>query len=169
MRSPVLASLARRGAPLLVAASLLVPANAERPGPPPAPPDPRAVELAATLAAGQNAFALDLYGRLKDQPGNLLFSAYSIQTALAMARAGARGETAAQMDRALHLPKDATPEAWKALVATVTTAPPAEEYENGRVHHVPAYSVSVANALFGQRGYAFVPAYRQLVASAYGA
>ena len=36
------------------------------------------------------------------QDGNLFFSPYSISTALAMTRAGAKGDTAAQMDKTLH-------------------------------------------------------------------
>jgi hypothetical protein len=40
---------------------------------------------------GNTAFALDLYQRLKDQPGNLFFSPYSISASLAMTYAGARG------------------------------------------------------------------------------
>src|SRR6266496_5071687 len=48
------------------------------------------------------AFAVDLYQRLKDQPGNLFFSPYSLSTALAMAYGGARGQTEAEMAKALH-------------------------------------------------------------------
>ncbi|MCE9544921.1 MAG: serpin family protein [Planctomycetia bacterium] len=44
------------------------------------------------VAAG-NDLALDLYGQLKSQPGNLFCSPYSISTALAMTYAGARGDT----------------------------------------------------------------------------
>ena len=51
---------------------------------------------------GNNRFALDLYGRLRDQPGNLFLSPYGISTALAMTYAGARGATAAEMTRTLH-------------------------------------------------------------------
>jgi hypothetical protein len=42
---------------------------------------------------GNTAFALDLYQKLKDRPGNLFFSPYSISTSLAMTYAGARGQT----------------------------------------------------------------------------
>jgi serpin B len=142
------------------------PSGAERPPAPAPAPSPAAL----ALAAGQSAFALDLYARLKGAPGNVLFSPYSIQTALAMARAGARGETAAQMDKVLHLPAGATPEAWKGLVASVTTTPFVPHWQpDGKQRQAPAYTVSVANALFGQRGYPFTPAYRALVAAAYGA
>ena len=37
-----------------------------------------------SVVAANNAFALDLYQKLKDQPGNLFFSPFSISTALAM-------------------------------------------------------------------------------------
>jgi Serpin (serine protease inhibitor) len=50
---------------------------------------------AATVVNDSNTFALDLYGRLTQQDGNLFFSPYSISNALAMTYAGARGEAAA--------------------------------------------------------------------------
>src|SRR5208282_2452007 len=53
---------------------------------------------------GNSQFAVDLYGKLRNQPGNLFFSPSSISTALAMTYAGARGETAGQMARVLHFP-----------------------------------------------------------------
>ena len=59
--------------------------------------------ISPALAANTTAFAFDLYREIAKQEGNLFFSPSSIATALAMAYAGARGETAAQMARALHL------------------------------------------------------------------
>ena len=54
------------------------------------------------LVRGNTAFALDLYRR---QPaGNVFFSPYSISTAMAMVDAGARGATAEEIERAMHLP-----------------------------------------------------------------
>src|SRR3954454_3213233 len=53
---------------------------------------------------GNNQFAVDLYAKLHEQPGNLFLSPASISTALAMAHAGARGRTAEQMARVLHFP-----------------------------------------------------------------
>src|SRR5574340_336081 len=43
------------------------------------------------LPASNNAFAVDLYQKLRTQEGNLFFSPYSISVALAMTYAGARG------------------------------------------------------------------------------
>ena len=62
----------------------------------------------SSLAEGNSQFAVDLYGKLRNQPGNLFFSPSSISTALAMTYAGARGETAEQMARVLHFPAPRT-------------------------------------------------------------
>src|SRR5437870_7922790 len=61
-----------------------------------AAPSARSAETQAVVA-GNTAFAIDLYGRLRSAPGNLFFSPYSISTCLAMAYAGARGDTELQM------------------------------------------------------------------------
>ena len=58
-------------------------------------------EVKSTVESN-TAFAVDLYQRLKDQPGNLFFSPYSLSTALAMASAGARGQTETEMARTLR-------------------------------------------------------------------
>ena len=59
---------------------------------------------ATALASANNAFACDLYAQLKDTQGNLFFSPFSVSSALAMAYAGANGDTAAQMRKALRFP-----------------------------------------------------------------
>ena len=53
------------------------------------------------VVAGNNKFALELYGKLESQQGNLFLSPYSISTALAMTCAGARGQTEKQMAETL--------------------------------------------------------------------
>ena len=58
---------------------------------------------ARPAAAAANAFAVDLYKAMRKPEGNLIFSPYSVSTALAMAYAGARGRTASQMAIVLHL------------------------------------------------------------------
>src|SRR5271154_4221537 len=59
----------------------------------------------AWIGPANNAFALDLYGKLASgNQDNLFFSPSSIETALAMTYAGARGDTATQMAAVLHLP-----------------------------------------------------------------
>ena len=49
------------------------------------------------LTAAYNASGQDLFRRLGAAPGNIVFSPYSIGTAMAMAFSGARGETETQM------------------------------------------------------------------------
>jgi serpin B len=57
------------------------------------------------LAIAINTFASDLYTQLaKDDKGTLLFSPFSISTALAMTSAGAKVQTLDEMQKVLHLP-----------------------------------------------------------------
>jgi len=55
------------------------------------------------VARGNNAFAFELHRKLPGQD-NLFFSPFSVSTALSMTYAGAKGETAAEMARALRYP-----------------------------------------------------------------
>ena len=102
----------------------------------------------SSLVEGNSQFAVDLYGKLRNQPGNLFFSPSSISTALAMTYAGARGETAEQMARVLHFPspQDKLPKAFASLHQALR--PVAEK---------PGYRLHVANRLWGQQGYHFLP------------
>jgi len=121
----------------------------------------------ATLGAqvaSNNRFAVAMYGQLvrSAAPGeNLFFSPYSMSTALAMAAGGARGTTAAQMRTALAvtLPDQALHEALDALALGL------EEY----VEATAGVELEVVNSIWGQTGYAFAPAYLELLARAYGA
>jgi serpin B len=58
------------------------------------------------LVAGLNQFAFDYYGILNEASGeeNVIFSPLSIGMAFGMADAGARGETAAEIERVFHFP-----------------------------------------------------------------
>ena len=62
------------------------------------------VEPGDALDAGAalDAFGLDLYRAVAAGQTNVVFSPASITLALAMARAGARGQTAAEMDAVMH-------------------------------------------------------------------
>jgi serine protease inhibitor len=75
----------------------------ERPPAVTASPDETALAQAAN-----SAFAADLYLQLAaEHPGeNLFFSPFSVSSALLIAAEGATGETADQMDAALHLPRE---------------------------------------------------------------
>jgi serine protease inhibitor len=98
------------------------------------------------LAQGNNQFAFDLYARLAKQDGNIIFSPYSISTALAMTYAGARGDTAEEMAKTLHFPfeDDRLHTAFADLSEQIM-----------RPGKRRAGQLLVANSLWAQRGYPF--------------
>jgi serine protease inhibitor len=116
-------------------------------------------EDAKAVANGTNNFALDLYAKLKDQDGNLAFSPYSVSSALAMTYAGARGETAKQMATVLHFPFEGS--RLHGAFANLVLPRSADEQ--------PACVIRIANALWGQKGYGFLPEFLELTRAFYGA
>jgi serine protease inhibitor len=122
--------------------------------------EPKPVPAADRTAVveGNNAFAFALYGQLRSRNGNLFFSPESISTALAMAYAGARGDTASEMAKTLHftLPQQHLNPAMGALLSDLNAA------HDG-------YQLTVANALWAQQGYTFLDNFLQLLKTDYGA
>ena len=116
------------------------------------------------LAHGNTAFAVDLYhALLRDNQGNLIFSPYSISLALAMTYAGARGQTEQQMAQTLHftLSQARLHPAFNALdlgLSQPGTGAPADQFQ-----------LNVANSLWGQKGFAFEPAFLDQLGENYGA
>jgi serpin B len=112
----------------------------------------------AAVTAGNNAFAVDLYGQLRAKDGNLFFSPESISTAFAMAYAGARGTTASEMAATLHftLPPEKLHPAMGALLAGFNAE------HNG-------YQLRVADALWAEKDFTFLEDFLKLTASDYGA
>jgi serpin B len=102
------------------------------------------------VAAGSTAFGIGLYGEIRGGKENLFFSPYSISLALSMAREGAAGKTAEEMDEVLHLPRGGAGDGHARLRAAL--APPT--VGGKREGAGPAYELSIANALWGQKGYA---------------
>jgi serpin B len=130
-------------------------------GPLVAPPQPPGAEKALhpmKACPACNAFALDLYAQLRGQDGNLFFSPFSISTALAMTRAGARGDTAAEMDRVLHftLPGPENDAAFDNLTRAV----------NADAH---GCQLNIANSLWGQKDAGFTPGFLKRTRDYYGA
>ena len=77
-----------------------------------------------------NAFAADLYAKLAAQEGNLFFSPFSIDVALAMTYAGARGKTADEMAEVLHLPTQ------ERVIGTLTFDGASQD-DSGAPRHAP--------------------------------
>ena len=122
--------------------------------PAPAVPMPAPAEV-KPLAAGSNAFAFDLYGRTAKTPGNQVFSPASISIALAMTWAGAKGETAAQIQKVMHFEPGATA-AW-GRYAQAMSAP-------GR-----AVKLRSANRLFGEKTARFEQPFLDATRASFGA
>jgi serpin B len=113
----------------------------------------------AALVKGDNAFAFNLYDQLRAKDGNVFFSPYSISTALAMTYAGARGDTADEMAKALHftLSPDDLHRGEAALLAGLNGG--------GKQR---GYQLNIANALWGQQGYGFKDDFLKLTQTHYG-
>ncbi|MHC4126363.1 MAG: serpin family protein, partial [Planctomycetota bacterium] len=124
----------------------------------------------AVVKAGNN-FAFDLYARLSSQQGNLFFSPHSISTAMAMVYAGARGKTEAQMAQVLHLddelcgPCPLKAQCEKKLIHSAYGAILTDLNEQGKKGN---YQLSIANALWAQKGYGFLKDYLELIETNYG-
>ncbi len=110
------------------------------------------------LTAGNTGFATDLYAQLKDAPGNLFFSPYSLSTALGMTYGGAREETARQMTRVLHFTLEQNVHSAFAELGSGL----ADVQKDGSVE------LALANSLWPQAGYPFLPEYLDLVKKNYG-
>jgi len=133
-------------------------------------PDAPATEV-DELVSGNSAFAFDLYRALRAQPGNLFYSPYSVSLALAMTYAGARGETERQMAETLHFDVLAAPGAQPAL-HTAWNALDVELARRGQGFQVDegqGFQLHIANSLWGQKGYAFLAEFLDLLAERYGA
>jgi len=120
------------------------------------------------IMKGSNKFALELYAKLRTNEGNLFFSPYSISTALAMTYAGARGETESQMADVLHfapLPDNVECSQNKEQFHSAFGAIIKDLNSRGAKG---SFQLTVANALWGQKGYGFVPEFLQLVKDNYG-
>jgi serpin B len=119
-----------------------------------------------------NRFALELFAKLQSTKGNLFFSPYSISTALAMTHAGARGETESQMAETLHFPVSANPR----TDSSSKSLPERQQFalEFGKIikdlnnrGRKGSYTLTVANALWGQKDYGFLQEFIKLIETSY--
>ena len=65
-------------------------------------PQPADAQEIKPLIEAYNVSGLDIFHQLAARPGNIVFSPYSVGSAMAMARSGARGATEDEMARVLH-------------------------------------------------------------------
>jgi len=112
-----------------------------------------------TAATAVNALGWDLYHR-QPTDRNLFYSPYSVNQALGMLYLGARGETREQMRRVLHI--DGPDAGWQAASRALADALVPKATEKGT-----PFTLTSANAVFSQRGYAFLPDFLAGVSASY--
>jgi len=129
--------------------------------------EPASPQAALDGSIAVYAFGLDLYHQLRSaEDGNLVFSPYSAAIALAMARAGAEGETASQLDTVLHLAGLGDPHAaFNALDQALASRPGEFEQFGGEK---ATLVLNTANAFWGQRDFALEQPYLDTLARHYG-
>jgi serpin B len=105
-----------------------------------------------------NLFTFDLYQSMKETTGNIFFSPYSIYNALAIAYAGAKGDTARQIAKVLHfdLQDSSLHSSLQALQKDIERC----NSENTQLR--------LSNALWGQKGWPFLPGFLNLIDTHYG-
>ena len=128
--------------------------RAAKPKPTISPGTPEELRAAANAS---NAFGFDLYAQVRDAPGNLVISPASISAALTMTYGGARGNTASQMQKALHLEGEpnAAMDAGGRLLLDLSSSGPVR--------------LAVANRLFGEQTWKFEDAFMGRTRAVYGA
>ncbi len=112
------------------------------------------------IARDNTLFALDLYKHFKMTDGNLFFSPFSIFTALAMTWAGARENTAVQMAETLHFTEK--PAQFHRSIGDLISQLNAVQKETD-------VELSIANAIWAQKGYPFLNEFFWIVQQSYQA
>jgi serpin B len=128
---------------------------------------PLSLDDARAEGSAISGFGLDLLRRLAGSGGNDVFSPASVALALDMARAGARGTTAAQIDAVLHQAGSAAQQAQEigSLDQALGSLTQTIENPKGPIQ----VTVQVANAPFAQLGLALEPTYLEALAAQFGA
>lgn len=111
------------------------------------------------LSSANTLFALELFQTLNESSptGNIFFSPFSISSALAMVILGAKGSTAAQLSKIFHFDSvEDIHSRFQSLNAEVS--------KRGASH-----TLKLANRLYGEKTYNFLPEYLASTQKMYGA
>jgi serpin B len=120
----------------------------------------KTAESTNKLIQGNNKFAVDLYKALSTERGNLFFSPFSISAALSMTYTGASGNTEREMANTLHFTqgRDQVSREFSAILSRMEAQGKKGDYQ-----------LSIANRLWGQKGYGFLPPFLENLKKNYGA
>ena len=118
------------------------------------------------LVAGNTDFAINFYHAIAEGDENIFFSPHSISLALAMTYAGARKETASQMAGTLHftLFQENLHPAFNALDIELISRGKNAQGQDGE-----GFRLNIANSIWGQKDYSFLPSFLDTLAENYGA
>ncbi|XP_064336474.1 serpin B3-like [Camelus dromedarius] len=124
-----------------------------------------------SLSGPISHFAVDLYQQIRQRSRgkNIFYSPLSIMSAFGMLYLGSRGNTAAQLQKALH---------FKEVAENPTAGATADPVENPENHHfhklltelnkpTDAYELNVANRLYGTKEFPFLQEYMDNVKKLY--
>lgn len=118
------------------------------------------------VARALRGFSADLFRQLAARSGNVVCSPFSVAVALAMARNGARGPTATEMDRVLHAPPPTELNGGlNALTRRLDSRSGVHRRADGSTARV---SLAVANSLWGQQETTWEQTFLDTLASEYG-
>ncbi len=128
-------------------------------------------------ARSVNALGLELFHQLTANPAgdNLIISPYSIESAFALAYAGAAGGTRTEMAQVLHLPSDnltlvgGMRELSDALTKAAADSVAIAKAKSSGGTTVDPIQWQLANRIFGQTDYPFRDSYLTLLANGFGA
>ena len=112
------------------------------------------------LAESNNRFALDLFKQVNPGRENIIYSPYSISNILALVYGGTREQTAAEMAEVLYFPQNHQDlhGAEKKLGESLDS-----------VNFSPGTEMEIANAIWAQENFTFLPGYFELAGKFYGA
>lgn len=111
------------------------------------------------LSSANSLFALELFHTLSESnpTGNIFFSPFSISSALAMVFLGAKGSTAAQLSKTFHFDSvEDIHSRFQSLNAEVSK-------------HGASHTLKLANRLYGEKTYNFLPEFLASTQKMYGA
>ncbi|HEX7320958.1 MAG TPA: serpin family protein [bacterium] len=113
----------------------------------------------SAVVDASNQFAFELYRKFNERSKdeNIFYSPFSITVALTMAYEGARGQTAKEMQKVLHIPE--TADLRRIIFAKIIN----EINKKDR-----KYKLSTANALWAQMDYKFLAEYLYTIDKYYG-
>jgi len=111
------------------------------------------------LAVSNNLFAVDLFKQMQSKSENLIFSPYSIGTVLAMIYSGSGGKTAMEMREVLYFPEQERLDPVESIMRESLLVTDTMKGTDFRL----------ANAIWAQEDFSFLPAYLARVENYYDA